>query len=70
LARIENHGVLWIPNTTNVFALLGGDNHGGYSVVRKVQIEKLNRSPNTIELVGTHYYKMWVQFINPRSLGQ
>jgi hypothetical protein len=26
LAQIGSHGVLWIPNTTNVFLLLGGDN--------------------------------------------
>jgi hypothetical protein len=26
LAQIGSHGVLWIPNTTNVLLLLGGDN--------------------------------------------
>jgi hypothetical protein len=68
-SQIGNHGVLWIPNTRNVFPLLGGNNQGGYNVVPKVQIKKFNRIPSTIELVGKHYYKMWVQFTNPRSLG-
>jgi len=36
LAQIGNDGVLWIPSTTNVFPLLGGDNKGGYGVVHKV----------------------------------
>ncbi len=50
LAQIGSHGVVWIPSTTNVFPLLG-DNHGGYGVVRKVQIKKFNHIPSTIELV-------------------
>jgi hypothetical protein len=29
-------GVLWIPSTKNVLPLLGGDNQGGYGVVRKM----------------------------------
>ncbi len=51
LPQIGNRSVLWIPNTTNVFPLLGGYNQGGYSVVCKVQIEKFNRIPSTIELL-------------------
>jgi hypothetical protein len=31
--QIGNCVVLWIPSTTNVFPLLGGDNYGGYGVV-------------------------------------
>jgi hypothetical protein len=44
--------VVWIPSTTNVFPLLGGDNHGGYGVVHKVRIKKFNHIPSTIELAG------------------
>jgi hypothetical protein len=36
LTQIGNHGVFWIPNTTNVFPLLSGDNKSGYGVVHKV----------------------------------
>jgi hypothetical protein len=36
LAQIGSCGVLWIPSTTNVFPLLGGDNYGGYGMVCKV----------------------------------
>jgi hypothetical protein len=42
--------VLWIPSTTNVLPLSGGDNEGGYGVVRKVRIKRFNRISNTIEL--------------------
>jgi hypothetical protein len=42
--------VLWIPNTANVLPLSGGNNHGGYGVVRKVQIKRFDRIPSTIEL--------------------
>jgi hypothetical protein len=42
--------VLWIPSITNVLPLLGGDNKGGYGVVRKVQIKRFNCIPNMIEL--------------------
>jgi hypothetical protein len=49
LAQIGSCGVLWIPNTTNVLPLLGGDNHGGYGVVHKVRIERFDRIPNMIE---------------------
>jgi hypothetical protein len=34
-----------------VFPLLGGNNHGGYRVLRKVWIERFNRIPSMIELV-------------------
>jgi len=34
LAQIGNHGMLWIPSTTNVLPLSGGDNHGGYGITR------------------------------------
>ncbi len=51
LAQIGNCGVLWIPNTTNVLPLLGGDNQGDYGVVRKVQIKRFDHFPSTIELV-------------------
>jgi hypothetical protein len=36
----------------NVLPLLNGNNQGGYGVVCKVQIERFNCTPNTIELVG------------------
>jgi len=36
LIQIGSYGVLWIPSTTNVLLLLGGDNQGGYGVVHKV----------------------------------
>jgi hypothetical protein len=52
LAQIGSCGVLWIPNTTNVFPLLSGDDQGGYGVVRKVQIERFNHIPSMIKLVG------------------
>jgi hypothetical protein len=52
LTQIGSHGVVWIPSTTNVFPLLGGDNHGGYGVVHKVRIKKFNHIPSTIELAG------------------
>jgi hypothetical protein len=51
LAQIGNCSVLWIPNTTNVLPLLGGDNQGDYGVVRKVQIKRFDHFPSTIELV-------------------
>jgi hypothetical protein len=47
MAQIGSCGVLWIPN---VFPLLGGDNHGGYGVVHKVQIERFDYIPHKIEL--------------------
>jgi hypothetical protein len=34
------------------------DNQGGYDVVHKVQIERLNHIPSTIELVGKHPKQM------------
>jgi hypothetical protein len=37
---------------TNVLPLLSGNNQSGYGVVCKVQIERFNCIPNTIELVG------------------
>jgi hypothetical protein len=52
LAQIGSQCVLWISSITNVLPLLGGDNHGGYGVVCKVQIKKLDYIQNTIELVG------------------
>jgi hypothetical protein len=52
LAQIGNCGVLWILRTINVFPLLSGNNHGGYGVVHKVQIERLNRILGMIELAG------------------
>ncbi len=45
LVQIGSCGVLWIPSTTNVLPLLGGDNQGGYGVVCKVWIERFNRIP-------------------------
>jgi hypothetical protein len=42
--------VFWIPNTTNVFPLLSGDNKSGYGVVHKVWIERFNHIPSTIKL--------------------
>ncbi len=47
---IGSYGVLWIPSTTNVLPLSGGNNEGGYGVVCKVQIKKFDHIPNTIEL--------------------
>ncbi len=58
LAQIWTPGVLWIPSTTNVFPLLGGDNQGGYGVVHKVQIKRFDHIPNTIELEGEITPKM------------
>jgi hypothetical protein len=52
MAQIGSSGVLWIPSTKNVLPFLGGDNHGGYSVVHKVQIKRFNHILSTIELVG------------------
>jgi hypothetical protein len=52
VAQIKNCGVLLISNIANVPSLLGGDNQDGYNVVCKVQIERFNHIPNTIELVG------------------
>ncbi len=42
LAQIGNRGVLWIPNTTNVLPLSGGNNQGDYGVVNKVQIKRFD----------------------------
>ncbi len=50
--QIRNHGVLWIPSMANVLLLSSGNNQGGYGVVHKVQIERFDHIPNTIELVG------------------
>jgi hypothetical protein len=50
--QIGSHCVLWIPSMANVLPLLNGNNQGGYGVVCKVQIERFNCTPNTIELVG------------------
>ncbi len=52
LAQIGNCGVLWILNMINVLPLSSGDNQGGYGVVRKLQIERLDRILSMIELVG------------------
>jgi hypothetical protein len=51
LAQIGNLGVLWIPNTTNVLPLLGGDNQGGYGVVHHMRIKRFNCIPSMIEFV-------------------
>jgi hypothetical protein len=36
LTQIGSSDVLWIPSTTNVLPLLGGNNQGGYCVLHKV----------------------------------
>jgi hypothetical protein len=59
LAQIGSHGVLLIPSTTNVLPLSSGDNQGGYGVVGKVRIEKNDRIPITIELVGKTSLSWW-----------
>ncbi len=51
LAQIGRHGVSWILSTTNVLPFLGGDNQGGYGVVRKVRIKIFNCILSMIELV-------------------
>jgi hypothetical protein len=33
LTQIGSCGVVWIPSTTNVFPLLGGNNQSGYCVL-------------------------------------
>ncbi len=58
LSQIGSLGVLWIPSITNVLPLFGMDNQGGYDVVHKVQIERLNHIPNTIVLGGKHPKQM------------
>jgi hypothetical protein len=50
--QIRSRGVLWIPSIANVLPLLGGDNQGGYGVVRKMGIEIFNCIPSTIELAA------------------
>jgi hypothetical protein len=52
LAQIGSCVMLWILSTTNVLALLGGNNWDGYGVVCKVWIERFDHIPSTIELVG------------------
>jgi hypothetical protein len=52
LSQTWSQNFLWIPSITNVQALSSGDNQGGYDVMCKVQIERFNYIPNTIELVG------------------
>ncbi len=51
LTQIGSCGVVWIPSIANVLPLLGGNNHGGYCVLCKVQTKRFNRIPSTIELV-------------------
>jgi hypothetical protein len=51
-AQIGSHGILWIPSTTNVLPLLGGNNQGGYGVVRKVQTKRFDYISSTIALAG------------------
>jgi hypothetical protein len=50
--QIGSRGVWWIPSIANVLPLLGGDNQGGYGVVRKMRIEIFNCIPSTIELAA------------------
>jgi hypothetical protein len=52
LAQIGNCGVLWILSTINVFPLSSGNNQGGYGVVHKVRIKRLDCILSMIELAG------------------
>jgi hypothetical protein len=58
--QTKSCAILWIPSTTNVLSLSGGDNQGGYGVVCRVRIKRFNCIPNTIDLVWKtpmHYKK-------------